>query len=82
MSYGVTVFEGEAKSVLLTWAVLADRDKSQEKRSGVFISAVWSRQGLHDREALRSRYASFEHVQNKRSGIVADKNRDKVVKRA
>jgi hypothetical protein len=61
---------------------VADRDKSQEKRSGVFISAVWSRQGLHDREALRSRYAYFEHVQNKRSGIVADKNRGKVVERA
>jgi hypothetical protein len=61
---------------------VADRYKLQEKRSGVFISTVWLRQGLRDREALRSRYAYFEHVQNKRSGIVANKNCGKVVKRA
>jgi hypothetical protein len=61
---------------------VADRDKSQEKRSRVFITAVWSRQGLHDREALRSRQVYFEHARNKRSGIVVNMNQGIFVKRA
>ncbi|KAH3739995.1 hypothetical protein DPMN_046689 [Dreissena polymorpha] len=43
---------------------VADRDKSQEKRS----------RSLHDRRALRSRHAYFEHVQYKRNGISRKKS--------
>ncbi|KAH3704952.1 hypothetical protein DPMN_080014 [Dreissena polymorpha] len=50
---------------------VAGRDKSQEKRSG----------SLHDWRALRSRHAYFEHAQNKRSGIVANKNRRKAARK-
>ncbi|KAH3787514.1 hypothetical protein DPMN_165638 [Dreissena polymorpha] len=45
----------------------------QEKRAAVELQ--------YDR-ALRSRHAYFEHAQNKRSGIVANTNRCKVVERA